>query len=269
MLFVYSYNSPTNEYIGREIAQEDPLSPGRYLDPAKSTRIAPPVLEKNQVAVFETDKWAVYPDYRGQTKINVITKEVSVVDKIGEIGDEYQIISQEMAEDVIIHPDNYGMIDGIFQDITNTIQWREQNAVKVKAELVEYNYGVKEARAYGGIYVTYQGSQLLFETKTESIVNTTATLGIMPDDSTANWKFYSNNMPVAVPITKQQLGAIAQFGLNMINQCFAVEGEANSKVYAASTKEVNDSAWVELFKTSVKEQMDAIPNTINFENLAE
>lgn len=267
-MLVYSYNCPTNEYIGTEEAQEDPLHPGEYLMPAKSTTIEPPLLEEYQVAVFENGDWVVYPDYRNNWQVHLPSKQVSVIDYIGDIQEEYQLLpSSEIANDIILYPENYKVIDGKLQSIVGTEEWEAMDTAKRKAVLVEDNYLLKEAKAYGGIYINYQNMQLLFETKTESIVNTTATLGIMSDEDTVNWKFYSNDIPVSVPLTKTQLGVIAKFGLNMINECFSIEGDANAKVYAASRTEVTDDVWVASFKAKVEEAMNAVPNTIDFEDL--
>lgn len=267
-MLVYSYNCPTNEYIGTEEAQEDPLHPGEYLMPAKSTMIEPPLLEEYQVAVFENDDWVVYPDYRDNWQVNPETKQVLLIGNIGNIIEGYILLtSSEIAEDLMANPDNYKIINGEIQNIEGTEEWEAMDTAKRKAVLVEDNYCLKETKAYGGIYINYQNMQLLFETKTESIVNTTATLGIMSDEDTVNWKFYSNDIPVSVPLTKTQLGVIAKFGLNMINECFSIEGDANAKVYAASRTEVTDDVWVASFKAKVEEAMNAVPNTIDFANL--
>lgn len=265
---VYSYNCDTNEYIGIEFAQEDIVNKGHYLLPAKSTTIKPPECGDNQVVVFETDKWTIYSDYRGQKQVNLATSEITVIDYIGAIKDGYQLITDEMAADATANPDNYGVINGVFQDITNTVAWREQNAVKVKAELLEYNYQAKVTRAYGGVFINYNDTQLVFETNQDSIPMISIALQAVADDKVVNWKFYSNNAPVSVPITGAQLKQIANVGYNLIDTCFTIEGEANNKVYAASTKEVNDPEWVELFKASVLEQMEAVPNTLDYTNLS-
>ena len=266
-LYVYSYNNEINEYIGMEIAQEDPLFPGTFLDPAKSTRIAPPDTKEQEVAIFEDSGWVIKPDYRNEIQVNIATKETSVVDYVGKIKEGFQIITREMAEDLVINPDNYGVIDGIFQDITNTIQWREQNAKKVLAELLQYNYELKAEKAYGGVILVQDGVEYVFETKETSISSVTAATSLLQDDQTVAWKFYSNNLPTYIPLTRAQLKILAQFGLDMINNCFIVELTADEKLYKASVKELNDSKWVETFKTLVKEGMNAVNNRIDFNSL--
>lgn len=57
---VYHYGD--NGYLlGAEFADISPLEPGKYIDPAKTTRVAPPEFGSGQVPVWdeENSKWAV------------------------------------------------------------------------------------------------------------------------------------------------------------------------------------------------------------------
>ena len=48
----------------------------------------------------------------------------------------------------------------------------------------------------------------------------------------------------------------------MINQCFAIEGTANTQLEAATIENLLDETWVTNFENTVQTQMDAVSNTI-------
>lgn len=56
-VIVYGYNPQTGEYTGEAQAWEDPLTPGEFLDPANSTRIAPPAYQDGKIRVWNGSAW--------------------------------------------------------------------------------------------------------------------------------------------------------------------------------------------------------------------
>lgn len=142
-------------------------------------------------------------------------------------------------------------------------EFNAEKADQAKTNLVNAVYDMKADKAYGGVVIN---DSLVFETNQTAITNTVASLALMSDDSTASWKFYTKEgSPSTQVITKTQLAGIAQFGQTMINECFAIEGEANKQIAAATQENLLDSEWIEEFKKSVQEKMDAVSNTITLE----
>jgi len=127
-----------------------------------------------------------------------------------------------------------------------------------RQKLVTKLYEIKAEKAYGGIIIN---DQLVFETNQISITNTVATLALMGDQGTTNWKFYTiAGVPAIQPITKAQLYGLATFGQAMIDACFSVEGKYNVQLQQATVAQLNDEEWVESFIESAQEAMDAVNN---------
>lgn len=135
-------------------------------------------------------------------------------------------------------------------------EFNQEKANEKREELINVLYEIKAAKAYGGVTIN---NLLVFETNQTAITNTVASLALMSDDSTANWKFYTKTgVPTVQAVTKAQLAGIAQFAQNMINQCFAVEGQANTQLQAATVENLIDETWVNNFKSTVQTAMDEI-----------
>jgi len=82
---VYLFDPITGEYRGIYQAQESPLEPGAYIEPADSTETQPPSAAANEVAVYANGAWALQPDYRGQTIYDQATGSTQEVTEIGAI----------------------------------------------------------------------------------------------------------------------------------------------------------------------------------------
>ena len=139
-----------------------------------------------------------------------------------------------------------------------------KKALEYKKELINEIYEIKADKAYGGVIIN---DTLIFETNQTSITNTVASLALMGDAATANWKFYTmNGEPYVQQVSKLQLAGIAQFGQNMINETFAVEGQANTTLYTATVEQLNDEEWRNNFLTEVQTEMDKVNNklTVDF-----
>ena len=135
---------------------------------------------------------------------------------------------------------------------------QEELAELKRQELVTKLYEIKAEKAYGGIIIN---GQLVFETNQISITNTVATLSLMSDQGTTNWKFYTvTGIPAIQPITKVQLYGLAQFGQNMINDCFSVEGTYNAQLQQATVSQLNNDTWVKKFLKNAQDAMDEVSN---------
>lgn len=149
--------------------------------------------------------------------------------------------------------------DGVWCKKTDE-EFNNEKAAKKREELVNTLYQIKADKAYKGVIIN---NLLLFETNQTSITNTVASLALMSDTGSANWKFYTlDGEPTVQSITKAQLAGIAQFGQNMINQCFAVEGQANEQLKLATVENLISEEWVTAFTAQVQTAMDAVDNHI-------
>ena len=142
-------------------------------------------------------------------------------------------------------------------------QFNQEKAQAKAEELVNTLYQIKADKAYGGVVIN---NMLVFETNQTAITNTVASLALMTDDSVANWKFYTiQGQPTVQTVTKAQLAGIAMFAQNMINQCFAVEGAANTQLQQATVANLIDEEWCTAFVANAQTAMDAISHdmTVN------
>lgn len=141
--------------------------------------------------------------------------------------------------------------------------YNTKQAEKTQTNLINEIYKIKAAKAYGGVVIN---DIIKFETNQTAITNTVASLALMSDDTKTSWKFYTiEGLPYVQLITKAQLGYIATFGQNMINECFKIEGAANEALNAASEDDLLNSEWVESFKNDVQTKMNAVVNTLSID----
>ena len=64
MIQVYNYDV-LNYFTGSSYAQENPVQPGTYLMPARTTVDPPPVVADHQIAKWDGAAWVLDVDYRG------------------------------------------------------------------------------------------------------------------------------------------------------------------------------------------------------------
>lgn len=143
-------------------------------------------------------------------------------------------------------------------------EYYTKKALERKKELINEIYKIKADKAYGGVIIN---DALIFETNQTSITNTVASLALMGDTTTVNWKFYTvAGEPYVQQVSKLQLAGIAQFGQAMINETFAVEGQANTALYTATVEQLNNKEWRSTFIDSVQAEMDKVNNklTVDF-----
>lgn len=142
-------------------------------------------------------------------------------------------------------------------------QFNTEKAETARQDLVNKVYQIKADRAYGGVVIN---NTLVFETNQTAVTNTVASLALMDDSTTANWKFYTvDGIPIVQPVTKLQLAGIAKFGQAMINACFQVEGTFNEQLKKATVEQLIDDNWVQQFEEQATIAMKAVPNTLTVE----
>lgn len=148
-------------------------------------------------------------------------------------------------------------------ELMTTSAYNTKKANEKKAELVNTLYEIKAERAYGGVIIN---DNLKFETNQTAITNTVASLALMSADTKTSWKFYTiDGVPSVQQISKAQLAYIAQFGQNMINECFKIEGAANEALNSASEDDLLNDEWVENFKAEVQAKMNEVVNTLTID----
>jgi hypothetical protein len=104
-MIIYNYNPTTKEYIGQGTAQKDPKNPGNYLMPANATTIQVPLCTENETQIFNNDVWEIVKDYRGKEVISLVDYQISVVDYLGEIKENYQLVSNESLTEIKSSPE--------------------------------------------------------------------------------------------------------------------------------------------------------------------
>lgn len=137
-MLLYLYDEITKEYTETIEAYLDPAETELkgepvYMYPANSTDIEPPVVGQNEIALFEIENWTIKKDYRGQYQCNT-NLEISQVEKIGELEDDYVLITKEQAEK--IGEDNlyYIVQDG---ELVENPNYNEQKAQKEKERIAK------------------------------------------------------------------------------------------------------------------------------------
>ena len=104
VVYYYSYDNITGEYIGKGIADINPVATQKagknvYYAPAYSTLDEPPELPEHKVALFENGKWIVKDDFRGcficDKNLNLVS-----IQEIGAIPDGYYLITDKQAQKI-------------------------------------------------------------------------------------------------------------------------------------------------------------------------
>ena len=85
----------------------------------------PPITKDNEVAIWSGNDWVIESDFRGQTQINIETREVSKIDYIGDVKSGFQKVTEEIANDILQFPDKYKQIDNQLVDISGTEEYRQ------------------------------------------------------------------------------------------------------------------------------------------------
>lgn len=123
--YYYSYNTEGNAFLGKYPALKNPRRQSEYLLPSMATFVEPPKTKDKEIAIWNGTTWDIEPDFRGETQINIETKESSIIDYVGEIKSGFQKVSKEMALDILNNPEKYKIIDKKFVDISDTEEYTQ------------------------------------------------------------------------------------------------------------------------------------------------
>lgn len=175
--YYYSFNSEGNSYVGKYPALKNPRRQTEYLLPAMATFKEPPITKEDEVAVWNGNDWRIASDFRGQTQINIETRDISKIDYIGSVKSGFQKITEEIANDILQFPDKYKQIDNQLVDISGTEEYRQylheeeiaERKSQIESELIELDS--KRIRAIceptvkdedtGETWLDYYNSQVL------------------------------------------------------------------------------------------------------------
>ncbi len=140
-MLVYNYSEITKEYIGCEKPLKNPLEENGYLIPANATDIPPPTTGEFEVACFDGDKWQLRTDFRGNPQINLKNMEISLIDYIGLIKKDYQLLTVELANDIVDNPAKYDIVNGEVTDISNTEKYAQRQESAWKEKFIQTQLG--------------------------------------------------------------------------------------------------------------------------------
>ncbi len=142
---------------------------------------------------------------------------------------------------------------------TDEIYFKEKAEAK-QSELINTTYKIKADKAYKGVIIN---DSFIFETTKEAMSTTIATLALLDEDDTTNWKFYNiQGEPVVQKVTKLQIAAIAKLGRKMIDKCFEIEGNYNEIIKSATISNLNNDAWAKNIINKMQNEMDQVNNKI-------
>lgn len=123
--YYYSYNTEGNAFLGKYPALKNPRRQSEYLLPSMATFVEPPKTKEKEIAIWNGTDWDIEPDFRGETQINIATKETSIIDYVGKIKSGFQNISEELAQDILINSEKYKVLDNKFVDISDTEEYAQ------------------------------------------------------------------------------------------------------------------------------------------------
>lgn len=258
---IYNYDKITKEYLFESEANVDIEASKKaginiYYLPADATSVKPPKTVKFEVAIYENG-WQITPDFRNEwiTDKSLIPMKH---DKIGELPQGFIYITEAQYKKIINDKDYYILEDNKLIENPN---YQEIKYKENLDKLIQHIYELKAKKAYGGVLIN---NTYLFETNQISITNTVASLALM--GTSTNWKFYTtDNLPIAVKITKTQLNKIAKFGQAMIDAAFEVEGKANEQLKQATIEQINDVQWQNDFMIAIEKEMNEVNYQLEME----
>lgn len=164
-----------------------------------------------------------------------------------------------LADPGLYYVDEQGWHKRSFEEFTH------EQAKQLIQQVINTLYDIKAQKAYNGVIIN---DLLVFQTNQTAITNTVASLALMDEDSTTNWKFYTvEGAPYIQALTKTQLSYIAKFAQDMINECFTVEGAYINELQQAPVDKVIDKEWLDNFINQAQETMNKVQNnlTIKFD----
>lgn len=106
-MYNYVYDKTTGEFLYSKEAKKDPRRPERFVPLDNSTFTEPLKVSMNQVAVYEGEKWVIKKDFRNQFQCNLDTKEITIVESIGELKNNNILVLDEIAKKIKEDPQSY------------------------------------------------------------------------------------------------------------------------------------------------------------------
>lgn len=88
-MLIYNYNPITLEYMYSEEAGRNPLNIDEPIIPAHATTIEPPEFQQGYAITWAGNKWRYKEDHRNEAWYNAETKEIEIIDFIGELPSYY------------------------------------------------------------------------------------------------------------------------------------------------------------------------------------
>ena len=154
-MIIYIYDTVTKEYLYKQEAQRNPKRPTEFLMPANSTAEQLPTYDKDsETAVFVDGHWKIEPDYRGQEVLNLLTLQFETVNYIGAIKPNYQILTDTMRDDFVVHPECYEVKNGELASIKGTQELANKFEDKFNQEFIETNIGCVRINTKWGNFLT-------------------------------------------------------------------------------------------------------------------
>lgn len=128
---VYNFDSITFEYLGAQNADLDPqetINQGKnvYLVPANATTVKPPEHKENKVRVWQDTEWVYVTDYRTNFYKVDLALTVFEITEIGEIEEDYILVTKELGDLIKEDPDNYIIDDGAIREKTEEEKQAEE-----------------------------------------------------------------------------------------------------------------------------------------------
>lgn len=159
---LFRYNSQTKEFTQKENAFKDELESEKqgkdiFLIPPFSTEIEPPTLSENETCIFNGNSWDIVSDFRGQKQVEITTKNISIINYIGEIIDGFQLVSDNEAIDILQNPDKYNIVNMKLQDISNTQAYKDKIEAKILKEQQLKNITKRQLLIW--IYTNYKKTE--------------------------------------------------------------------------------------------------------------
>lgn len=136
---IYNYHPITHEFTGASIADEDPLDKGRYLFPANSTNIEPPVQMDGKVRVFTGTSWeyydfTAYPETQNDAVVVALSADQIRANEIMELLNQLDLRSVRPLRAIIGNVSTERDVD--------TLKEIESQSVALRLELASINLNI-------------------------------------------------------------------------------------------------------------------------------
>ena len=155
--------------------------------------------------------------------------------------------------------DNWYLYDRCPLKLDATIA--EENKTYLKEQV---NYAYKAKVAYTGVYTTYQGKDVIFETNKDSITLITSTLLSLSAGakSVKDWKFREVEVPhnpVSIDLTALQFQTFVAFGQTMISQAFMVESQINAIIDSLDASTLCNKDAIKALEQQIEQAYAKVP----------